>query len=552
MTAADLPVGPQDELDNAVPSVDRPQRAPLIADQPSTAKELKDMIRDWRTGRATRSLGQAISDGYIAVFGFLLVGGMIANVVVQAQSVVSQCDQAACLSARGLLPWAAFAVSVAAALVLSRLFGPVLASAAEGFWLLDAPVRRGRLLAPRLIGITVAGMVAAGGIGALIAALTGSPGLEVGVWAAATGVAAAAAISFAAAEQGVERHLLTRALSYLFGLIGLAALLAVIAVAANWLTLTVDTTRGTEIGLAALGVAAVVLVLSVIISQLRLNRIRRSRLMSGGALVSGLSGAFFALDFGLIRDIVVDRRAMEIGHVKSKQGRGVGLQPLIWREAQRLARGPQPLLWIVLSLVVPYAAEALGMGAVMPIFSALVLFGALVPMLNGLRVLTRTGGLARCMPFPTKAIKRAVVVVPAIISLLWSIAALPAFLGFGSGGNEHSLSTAALMALATGAAGFLGAVRWTTGKPPNFGGPAVASQFGAIPPGLFIGLIRGFDMCLLITAPLLLGLSPLVALAIAAIVALVLLTFDWEAMKAQAETQQKQLNEERQKRAQGR
>lgn len=545
MSTADIPVTPTGGTENAVPS----HRAPLIADHPATGKELKDMIRDWRTGRATRSLGEAISDGYIAVFGFLLVGGMIANVVVQAQSVVSQCDQNACLSARGLLPWAAFAVSVAAALVLSRLFGPVLASAAEGFWLLDAPVRRAPLLAPRLIGITVAGLVAGAGVGALVAALTGSPVLEIGVWAAATGLAAAAAISFAAAEQGVERHLLTRGLSYLFGLVGFAALLAVIAVAAGWLDLTIDTTRGTQIGMIVVAVVVVVLVVSIALSQLRLSRIRRSRLMSGGALVSGLSGAFFALDFGLIRDIVVDRRAMEIGHVKSKRGRGVGLQPLVWREAQRLARSPQPLLWIALSLVVPYAAEALGMGAVMPIFSALVLFGALVPMLNGLRVLTRTGGLARCMPFPTKAIKRAVVAVPAVIAVLWVVLAVPAFLGFGSGGTHHPPSTAVLMALATGAAGFLGAVRWTTGKPPNFGGPAVASQFGAIPPGLFIGLIRGFDMCLLVTAPLLLGLSPVIALGIAAVVAIVLLTFDWDAMKAQAETQQKQANEERQKRA---
>jgi hypothetical protein len=240
---------------------------------------------------------------------------------------------------------------------------------------------------------------------------------------------------------------------------------------------------------------------------------------------------------------------MEIGHVRSKKGRGIGLTPLIWREAQRLVRSPQPLLWVALSLVVPYAVDALGMGSVMPIFAALVLFGAMVPMLNGLRVLTRTGGLARAMPFSSKAIKRAVVAVPAVIALIWTAAAVPAFLGFE--GEHHTASTAAMMALVTGSAGFLGAVRWTTGKPPNFGGPAVASQFGAIPPGLVIGLIRGFDMCLLITAPLLLGMSPVVSLVIAAIVAVVLLTLDWDSMKASAEEQQKQLSAERQRRAAG-
>ncbi|QDP98354.1 ABC transporter permease [Microlunatus elymi] len=543
MSTADVP------YDASTPQSagEHPQRAGLVADQPATAKELKAMIKDWRTGRATRSLGEAISDGYIAVFGFALVGAMIANVVVQAQGTVSQCSSAACGSARGLLPWAAFAITVAAALVLSRLFGPVLASAAEGFWLLDAPVQRSRILAPRLIGMMVAGLVFGGAIGALIAALTGTPGMEILAWGVGTGLAAAAAISFAAAEQGAERHLLTRLLGYLFGLIGLAALLAVIAVAAGWIDFVVNNRRGIEIGLTVGAAALLVLIITATLARARLGRIRRARLMSGGALVSGISGAFFALDFGLIRDIVVDRRAMEIGHVKPKKGRGTGLQPLIWREAQRLIRSPQPLLWVALSLVVPYAADALGMGPVMPIFAALVLFGALVPMLNGLRVLTRTSGLARCMPFATKAVKRAVVAVPAVIMLIWVALAVPAFLGFGSA-QHQPIGTAIEMALATGAAGFLGAVRWTTGKPPNFGGPAMASQFGAIPPGLIFGMIRGFDMCLVITAPMLLGLSPMISLVLAVIVALVLLTLDFDALKSQAEEQQKAVNAEKARR----
>lgn len=540
MTAADVPHGLEGQ---------HLGRASLHADDPPTARELKTMMRDWRTGRATRSLGEALTDSYIAIFGFALVGAMIANVVVQAQGVVSQCTAATCLSARALLPWAAFAVSVAAALVLSRLFGPVLASAAEGFWLLDAPVRRARLLAPRLFGITAAGLVIGLGVGALVAALTGSPLIEILIWAGATGIAAAAAITFAAAEQGIDRHRLTRVLGYVFGVIGLAALLTVVAVAAAWTTISVDQELAVEIGLSLAGAGALVLIITLVLARLRLNGIRRARLLSGGALVSGISGAFFALDFGLIRDIVVDRRAMEIGNVNSTPGRSVGISTLVWREWQRLLRNPQPLLWVALSLVVPYAVDALGMGSVMPIFAALVLFACVVPMLNGLRVLTRSAGLARAMPFSPKAIKRAVVAVPGMVVLLWVIAVIPAFLGFGESGTRHDLVTAIGMALATGAAGFLGAVRWTTGKPPNFGGPAVASQFGAIPPGLIIGLIRGFDMCLLITAPLLLGASPLWAIGIAALIGFFLLTFDWEAMKQQAEEQQKQLQEERKRRA---
>jgi hypothetical protein len=49
---------------------------------------------------------------------------------------------------------------------------------------------------------------------------------------------------------------------------------------------------------------------------------------------------------------VVERRAMERGHVHSKRGRGVGLEAIIWREWQRLWRFPQPLLVLVATIVV--------------------------------------------------------------------------------------------------------------------------------------------------------------------------------------------------------
>ena len=184
-------------------------------DQPSTLtpaspRELKELIRDWRTGRASKNLMEAFNDAYIAVIGALMIGAMVINVVLQAQRTVAACDTASCLSARTVLPWAAFAAAVALALAASRLFGPVLASAAEGFWLLDAPIDRAKLLAPRLVGAVLAAGVGGAVIGALISALTGSRALEVGVWSAATGLSSAAAVAFAAAQQGVERHRLTR------------------------------------------------------------------------------------------------------------------------------------------------------------------------------------------------------------------------------------------------------------------------------------------------------------------------------------------------------
>ena len=106
---------------------------------PATPRELRGLMKDWRRGRATRNLGQALSDAYVAVIAALMIGAMTVNVILKAQRVVAACNSASCLSARALLPWAAVLGGTAVALAVSRLFGPVLASAAEGFWLLDAP-----------------------------------------------------------------------------------------------------------------------------------------------------------------------------------------------------------------------------------------------------------------------------------------------------------------------------------------------------------------------------------------------------------------------------
>jgi len=515
--------------------------APVLA--PATPRELRGLMKDWRRGRATRNVGQALSDAYVAVIAALMIGAMTVNVLLKAQRVVADCTSASCLSARALLPWAAVLAAVATALAVARLFGPVLASAAEGFWLLDAPVSRARLLRPRFVAALVGSVLGGALIGGLVSLLTGSGALESGVWAVATGLSAAAAVAAAAAQQGRERHRLSRVASFVFGLLGVVALLGVVGVAADWFTFRLSATLGTEIGAAVSVLAVVVLLVGAVLAASRLSSIRRTRLVSGGSLVKGISGAFFALDVGLARDIVVQRRTMEVGHVTPRRGHGEGLQALTWREWQRLRRFPQPLVAWAGTLVVPYASEALGLSAVTPVFGALALFGATVPMLNGLRVLTRTGGLARCLPFSMAQIKIAVVTAPAILAAVWAVLVGPAFVGVAGGSVGRPFGTASLMAVATAAAGLLAAVRWTQAKGVDFSKPMVSTQAGALPPGLVTNLFRGFDVCLLATAPMLLGFSPLWSLATEAITAIVLFnSFDAESMQARQKEAQRQLD----------
>ena len=63
-----------------------PDPEPLV---PATPRELKGLMKDWRSGRATRNVLQAINDAYVALIGAVMIGAMLINVVLKAQSTVA-------------------------------------------------------------------------------------------------------------------------------------------------------------------------------------------------------------------------------------------------------------------------------------------------------------------------------------------------------------------------------------------------------------------------------------------------------------------------------
>ena len=70
---------------------------------PASPRELKRLIKDWRAGRATRNVLQAMSDAYVAVFSAVMIGAMVVNVILKAQRTIAQCSSVSCLSARAIL-----------------------------------------------------------------------------------------------------------------------------------------------------------------------------------------------------------------------------------------------------------------------------------------------------------------------------------------------------------------------------------------------------------------------------------------------------------------
>ena len=139
--------------------------------------------------------------------------------------------------------------------------------------------------------------------------------------------------------------------------------------------------------------------------------------------------------------------------------------------------------------------------------------------------------------------------MPAALALAWAVAVVPAFLAVTAEQPGREPADGVTAAIATAAAGMLAAVRWTQAKGVDFGAPMISSQAGAFPPGLVTNLFRGFDVCLLTTAPMVFGFSPLWSLAIAGIAAALLLnSLDAEALRARQAEQQRQLEAEKKKR----
>jgi len=435
---------------------------------------------------------------------------------------------------------------------MAALFGPVLASAAEGSWLMDAPISRRRLLRGRLVVPLVASFTIATIATALVGALSGLTWLQVVAWSAAAGLGSAALVAFAASEQPLERTHILKILQTTFAAAALFLLLIVIAVASGWVPVAVVSVAGGAAwllaGVAVLSLVALVVLLRLAIS--RLEQIRRARLVSGGSLVSGMQGAMFALDFGLVRDILVERQMIAKGHVKPTRGRGLGLMALVWRDVERLKRNPSAFLGLAASLFVPYAADALRMVQLNPIISGLALVAGLVPFLGSLRVLTRTGGLARAFPFKTAQLRTASMAVPAALALIWGLAASPAFIGIARSGADRGVLDGVTAGLITGVAGLLGAVRWVTAKKVNFQTPMMATESGAMPPTLIFNLFRGLDMVALVTAPLIFGLAPYWSLVVAIVVFVFLRgSFNADDLRAEQESAKRELAASKEQRA---
>lgn len=461
----------------------------------SEARELRALIRDWRKGRATATLGDVLSDYYIGLFGVVMVSAMLGNAVLgMAREADRECVSLACVTARSWLPWLATAAAVALLLALARLLGPVSAPPATVAWVASSPVDRSDLLRPRLWVALAAGAALTLLTGLPVAMVAGLPAWAVACFAAASALAGVATIALAArAQQRESRGPAVAAL-------GLAAAvwLALLGVAYGWWPPLAGAAGALASGAAV--IAALVATFAVRRARGGLATLDSRRLSAGGRLSANLSGALAGLDLALAYDVVVAHRSRQRGGVRPVRGAHHGALALVRRDLVRVRRSPWGLVLMAGSVVAPYAVARAGGGVATVLVAVMALWPAAASQLLALRVLTRGRSLVDLLPYRDWVSRGQTVLVPGAACLVAGLAATPAIREALAASWAESL----LIGAATGVAALASAVRWIGGRPPDYRVPMVSTPAGAVPSSAIAAVMRGFEVALLASAPMLL------------------------------------------------
>lgn len=460
-----------------------------------TARELRGQVRAWRRGRAEARLSEVLQDVYVGLFAAVMLGAILVNVLIGLGDLAGQgCTTGACRGARTVVPLVVALGSLGVLLSFARLLGPVFVSPAVGSWLVSTPADRRGLLRPRAVLGVLAASVAAAGLTAAAATLSGWPLgagilLVVSVVLVGVGVLGASVRAQVATWRGPARRV-----SLLPGLLAWALLLAV----------ATGLTSGAAVGTSrpwwwAVPVAAAVVTLGgVVLGSRALGLLRRSDVARAGRVLPAISGALASLDLSLVWDVVTDHQWRDRAAVRSRRGRWTGPAAVVWADLARLRRSPARLVRLAAAATVPLAAHAAGVGEVLVLLVALTGFVAGLPLLSSLRIIERSPGLARMLPFPTPVARTAASVVPLVALALFGLALSPAL---------PAVPGRPLLGAVTGVCAAAAGVRWMTGRPPDYEKPLVSTPAGGVPTNLYGSIARGFDVLLLTTAPMLLSYS---------------------------------------------
>ena len=252
-----------------------------------------------------------------------------------------------------------------------------------------------------------------------------------------------------------------------------------------------------------------------------LGGLDRGTLVSGGALVLGLTTSVAWLDTSLLRGVADERRWRNRATVRTRRLRGSGPGVLLRADLRRLGRQQDRVVGYAALAVVPYVVAAVSD----PIWVAVaqVLVGALAVnrLTAGLRAVSDQPGLRRMLRVDDRSLHMLHAVLPAVGAVVWMAVTAPALVAAGDpalAGTPAAGEPALGAAVAAAVGALAAAVRAATRPPITYGGVVVPDVgFGATPVGLISQVLRGADVALLLAGLLLAGAGYPIRLAVATV-----------------------------------
>jgi hypothetical protein len=459
---------------------------------PSARTMRKALRRARHRSGAAKPLGETLENVYIALFGVAMLialgGPATGRVLRDVDARAASPTLAAAMVAATLL------AAAGATLGALLLVGPLVRDPADGTWLLSSPVRRRGLLAPPTALLLTVGAVA-GVVVALVASVL-VPHASVLVWCATGAAGGVLTVGVAVVVQPHRR--LRAGLRHASTLLTAAALGVLVIGLASGDRLDLALPSGNGWALAVVTLAIVVLVLV----PPALDRLRRQELTAGAGLALGLRATVTTLDGSFVAETLRARRLLERGLVRRRRLAGQHWAALVVADARRVSRSPRAL--VVPTALIPVAWMFARLYGDIAATIAVVLVGwaAAGASCAGLRTVERSRAVARCLPLSDVDLRAAHCVMPALVALLATTATAAV------GGQPLWYAAPAT------ACALAGVLRTSAGRPPIKWELQTASPMGAMPVGAVMSYAVGFDVVAVTALPLLIGLDPMLCLAV--------------------------------------
>lgn len=434
-----------------------------------------------RRGHHHRSGRDVFTDLYTLLWFVLIYGGALYSEVNRHLETPGALEGA---MERHWLGVAALLAGAGLAWQGLRTLGPIMASPAEQYWALSAPLSRGRWLTPRFVTVVVAGAA----VGSLAAAAV----VFLGIRGGGTGTAALAGAAFglaipavATVAQGAPTE--RRWPSGLgWGLMAVGAGLSAAVIAVHYAGGPLPGPPDAAVALLWLGgpLAAAALWTGV----RTLPGLDRARLGGGAQVAAAVVTSAVWLDPTVLGRVLEIRKWRRVGWVRRRRIRGgvpgipdrvVGLLKAEWI---RTTRRPGALA-VFGGLALGQYAVAVTAPPLTGVARILLAYLAANRLMAGLRTVARADGLRRALGGSEAVLRGSHVVVPALATTLWWLATEPA----GAGGPPE---LGLLLVIGVVAAAYRAAAR----GPIRHGGAVFDIGLGLLPVDLILQLVRGPDL----------------------------------------------------------